>query len=61
MDAFGASHRQHASTYTVAKYAPKTCGGLLLMNEIKNIEKIFTNTKKTCFSNNWRIKRFQQN
>lgn len=46
MDAFGASHRQHASTYTVAKYAPKTCGGLLLMNEIKNIEKIFTSTKK---------------
>ena len=46
MDAFGASHRQHASTFTVAKYAPTSCGGLLLMNEIKNIEKIFTNTKK---------------
>ena len=46
MDAFGAAHREHASTFTVAKYAPKSCGGLLLMNEIKNLEKIFTDTKK---------------
>ena len=45
MDAFGI-HIFHASTFTVAKYAPKSCGGLLLMNEIKNLEKIFTNTKK---------------
>ena len=46
MDAFGASHREHASTYTVSKYAPVSCGGLLLMNEIRSIEKIFMNPKK---------------
>lgn len=41
MDAFGASHRKHSSTFTVSKYAPITCGGILLINEIKNIEKLF--------------------
>ena len=46
MDAFGASHRKHSSTFTVSKYAPITCGGLLLINEILNIEKIFKNPKK---------------
>tara|TARA_B100001996_G_scaffold309948_1_gene251639 strand:+ start:367 stop:1530 length:1164 start_codon:yes stop_codon:yes gene_type:complete len=46
MDAFGASHRKHCSTFTLSKYAPLTCGGLLLMNEIFNIEKIFKNPKK---------------
>ena len=46
MDAFGASHRKHCSTFTLSKYAPSTCGGLLLMNEIFNIEKIFKNPKK---------------
>ena len=28
MDAFGASHRKHSSTYTISKFAPITCGGL---------------------------------
>ena len=46
MDAFGASHRKHSSTYTIFKFAPITCGGLLLINEISNLEKIFTNPKK---------------
>tara|TARA_B100000767_G_scaffold236008_1_gene229540 strand:- start:5491 stop:6654 length:1164 start_codon:yes stop_codon:yes gene_type:complete len=46
MDAFGTSHRKHSSTFTISKYAPITCGGLLLMNEIMNIEKIFKNPKK---------------
>ena len=46
MDAFGASHRKHSSTYTISKFAPITCGGLLLINEISNLEKIFTNAKK---------------
>ena len=46
MDAFGASHRKHSSTYTISKFAPITCGGLLLINEISNLEKIFTNPKK---------------
>ena len=46
MDAFGAAHRKHASTYTVSKHAPMSCGGLLMMNEILNMEKIFTNPEK---------------
>ena len=46
MDAFGTSHRKHTSTYTVSKYAPVCCGGLLLMNEIKNIEKFLKNPDK---------------
>jgi phosphoglycerate kinase len=46
MDAFGASHRRHCSTYTLAKYIPVTCGGLLLIKEIVNINKIFDNPKK---------------
>ena len=46
MDAFGAAHRKHASTYTVSKHVPISCGGLLMMNEILNIEKIFTNPEK---------------
>ena len=46
MDAFGASHRKHSSTYTISKFAPITCGGLLLIKEISNLEKIFTNPKK---------------
>ena len=46
MDAFGASHRKHSSTYTISKFAPITCGGLLLIDEISNLEKVFTNPKK---------------
>jgi len=46
MDAFGASHRKHCSTYTLSKFAPVTCGGLLIIEEIKNLEKIFENPKK---------------
>ena len=46
MDAFGASHRKHSSTYTISKFAPITCGGLLLIDEISNLEKIFTSPKK---------------
>ncbi len=46
MDAFGASHRKHCSTYTVAKYAPMSCAGFLMMNEISNIEKIFKQPRK---------------
>jgi phosphoglycerate kinase len=46
MDAFGASHRKHSSTFTISKYAPITCGGILLMDEIKNIEKFFKNPTK---------------
>ncbi len=46
MDAFGTCHRKHCSTFTVSKYSPVTCGGLLLMEEIKNLEKIFNQPKK---------------
>ena len=46
MDAFGASHRKHSSTFTISKYAPITCGGILLIDEIKNIEKFFKNPTK---------------
>ena len=46
MDAFGTSHRKHCSTYTLSKFAPVTCGGLLIIEEIKNLKKIFENPKK---------------
>ena len=49
MDAFGASHRKHASTYTVSKHVPICCGGLLLIKEIKNIEK-FLKIQKTILA-----------
>lgn len=44
-DAFGTSHRPHASVYTVAKYFKKEkyCG-LLLANEIKNLDKILNSS-----------------
>ena len=40
-DAFGTSHRPHASVYTIAKYFKKEkyCG-LLLANEIRNLDNI---------------------
>lgn len=40
-DAFGTAHREHASTYTIAKYFPKnSMFGYLVENEIDNIDKI---------------------
>ena len=50
MDAFGSSHREHSSTFTISKYVPICCGGLLLINEIKNINKILKNPKKPVLS-----------
>lgn len=34
MDAFGVSHREHASTCGVAKFAPEVCAGPLLLAEL---------------------------
>ena len=38
-DAFGTIHRRHASTYGVAKYSSDSCIGLLVEEEIFNLEK----------------------
>lgn len=39
MDAFGTAHRAEASTHGVAKFAPIACAGLLLADELENLEK----------------------
>jgi 3-phosphoglycerate kinase len=36
-DAFATAHRPHASTYGVAKYAPVSCAGPLLITELKTL------------------------
>ena len=40
MDAFGAAHRSQASTYGVAKYAPISCAGPLLVRELNVLDRI---------------------
>ncbi len=39
MDAFGTAHRAQASTCGVAKYAPISCAGPLLVNELEALRK----------------------
>lgn len=39
MDAFGTAHRAEASTYGVAKFAPKASAGILLMGELDALTK----------------------
>ncbi len=39
MDAFGASHRKHSSTYGVLQYAKEGCIGPLLSKEVSSIKK----------------------
>ena len=46
MDAFAAAHRTHCSSYTLAKFAPVTCAGPLMISEIKNLQKFSKNPKK---------------
>ncbi len=46
MDAFGAAHRKHSSTYGVAKFAPVSCSGLLFHSEIKILNSVMLNPKK---------------
>jgi len=46
-DAFGSSHRSHASTSIIAQFFPKEkYFGLLLKNEIDNLEKSLSNPEK---------------
>ena len=45
MDAFGSSHRRHASTYGITKYIP-SCMGLLVEEELNNINKYVINAEK---------------
>ena len=50
-DAFGTCHREHASTYTVAKYFPKKkYAGKLLEKELQIINKILEKGKKPILS-----------
>lgn len=44
MDAFGSSHRRHASTYGISKYLP-SCMGLLIQEEIENLNKYVINAE----------------
>ena len=46
MDAFGASHRQHASTFGVAQYAEQVCIGPLLSREIEYLTKALSEPEK---------------
>jgi phosphoglycerate kinase len=46
MDAFATSHRAHASTEGVARYAPIACAGPLLLKELKALEKARHNPAK---------------
>ncbi|MGJ8694108.1 MAG: phosphoglycerate kinase [Thalassotalea sp.] len=43
MDAFGTSHRAHASTHGVAKFAPTACAGPLLSTELAALGKALDN------------------
>ena len=39
-DAFGTSHRNHASTSTAAGFFNEKCAGLLLLKEVEAIDKV---------------------
>ena len=45
-DAFGAAHRAHASTFTIAKFFSKKYYGKLLEREVVSIQKVVKNGKK---------------
>ncbi|MCR3756351.1 MAG: phosphoglycerate kinase [Candidatus Westeberhardia cardiocondylae] len=46
MDAFGAAHRKHSSTYGIIKFAPISCAGPLLCKELNYLKKAIYNPKK---------------
>ena len=45
-DAFGTTHRAHASTATIAKHFSEKCAGLLLKKEIQSIKNILVSKKQ---------------
>ena len=45
-DAFGTTHRAHASTSTVPKFFIEKCAGLLLKKEIESINRILVSKKR---------------
>ena len=45
-DAFGTTHREHASTATVAKFFEIKCAGLLLQREMDSLQKLMKNPKR---------------
>ena len=46
MDAFGASHRQHASTYGAAQFASQACIGPLMSQEIESLNQGLSDPEK---------------
>ena len=46
MDAFGAAHRKHASTYGIMSYAKESCAGLLLLKEMQALDNALANPVK---------------
>jgi len=44
-DAFGSSHRRHASTYGISKYLP-SCIGFLIQKEVKALDEYVLNAEK---------------
>jgi 3-phosphoglycerate kinase len=45
-DAFGTAHRDHASTASIAKFAPVSVAGFLMEKEVDYLEPIVTNPQK---------------
>jgi phosphoglycerate kinase len=45
-DAFGASHRAHASVHALAKLMPLRAAGLLVLKEVSALEKLRTNAER---------------
>ena len=46
-DAFGAAHREHASTATIARFFPNDkYSGFLMENEVRNLQKLMNNPSK---------------
>ena len=45
-DAFGTAHRAHSSTAIIAEFMDLKCFGLLMANEIKNVEQVLNGAQK---------------